>query len=294
MTENLSGSDAPAWFDWALAHQREEARVTVACAEIEWAAWGTRGRPGVLLLTGNGAHIGWWRPIAPFLAKDYRVAAFSWSGMGKSDWRTSYMPDQFLEEAMAVAEAAGLYEGDDPPVMVGHSFGGFLTIRAAVRLAERLRGVVFIDARLRPRRVWGPDAQPASPVKFFPTETEAIARFHLLPRQPESNRFLLEAWARESLHQTAQGWTWRSDPELRAKTDLGKDMTDLIGKARCPMAFIRGAKSSTVTDEIWHEQIALAPPGTPFVDIPEAHHHVMADQPLALVAALRALLVTLG
>ncbi len=28
----------------------------------------------------------------------------------------------------------------------------------------------------------------------------------------------------------------------------------------------------------------------PFVEIPQAHHHVMLDQPLALIAALRALL----
>jgi pimeloyl-ACP methyl ester carboxylesterase len=35
---------------------------------------------------------------------------------------------------------------------------------------------------------------------------------------------------------------------------------------------------------------ARMPAGTPLIPIPEAYHHVMADQPLALVAALRALL----
>jgi len=31
----------------------------------------------------------------------------------------------------------------------------------------------------------------------------------------------------------------------------------------------------------------LYPEGTPFIGIPEAGHHIMADQPLALIAALR-------
>jgi pimeloyl-ACP methyl ester carboxylesterase len=35
---------------------------------------------------------------------------------------------------------------------------------------------------------------------------------------------------------------------------------------------------------------ATLPQGTPFIEIPEAYHHVQADQPLALVAALRSLL----
>jgi len=32
---------------------------------------------------------------------------------------------------------------------------------------------------------------------------------------------------------------------------------------------------------------AAVPPGTPIALIPEAYHHVLIDQPLALVAALR-------
>ena len=33
------------------------------------------------------------------------------------------------------------------------------------------------------------------------------------------------------------------------------------------------------------------PAGSPFVGVPEAGHHLMVDQPLAVVAALRALLL---
>jgi pimeloyl-ACP methyl ester carboxylesterase len=36
--------------------------------------------------------------------------------------------------------------------------------------------------------------------------------------------------------------------------------------------------------------MSLLAPGSPHIVIPEAEHHVMIDQPLAFVAALRALL----
>ena len=36
--------------------------------------------------------------------------------------------------------------------------------------------------------------------------------------------------------------------------------------------------------------MSLIAPGSPYVEIPEAEHHVMIDQPIAFVAALRALL----
>jgi pimeloyl-ACP methyl ester carboxylesterase len=35
---------------------------------------------------------------------------------------------------------------------------------------------------------------------------------------------------------------------------------------------------------------SIAPPGSPGIEIPDADHHLMLDQPLAFVAALRGLL----
>ena len=98
----------------------------------------------------------------------------------------------------------------------------------------------------------------------------------------------------EALERVGDGWRWSADPEIRHKTKLGSNLTGLIPRAGCPLMFIRGALSTTVSDEIWAEHQALAPGGTPFVIIPDAHHHVMIDQPIALIAVLRALLATLA
>ena len=99
---------APAWFDAALADKPERSTFDFEGAEIELLTWGEVGKPGLLLLHGNGAHADWWSFIAPLLADDYRVAAISWSGMGDSDWRPKYSAEIFMAEIFGAIDAAQL------------------------------------------------------------------------------------------------------------------------------------------------------------------------------------------
>lgn len=277
------------WFVEAMQKVPESGRLTVAGASLEWAAWGERGCPGLLLLIGNGAHIGWWRPLAAILAEDFRVATFSWSGMGGSQWRDEYHIDNFVAEAMAVAEATGIFDSDVLPLMAAHSFGGFLGLHTLVQHHERFRGAVMIDSRLRTRSVWGENARPAQPFRVHESREHAISRFALKPEQPHRNAYYLRMLAEEALEEVEGGWRWRADPDMRKKMPLGPDLIPLIPQVKCPMAFVRGQYSSSVTTDIWADQKAAAPVGTPFVVIPDAYHHVMVDQPIALISVMRAL-----
>lgn len=285
MTQDIS--DPPAWLARALDDEPEYDWIEVDGVKIRWAAWGKRGRPGVLLLTGNGAHIGWWRPIAPFLAQDFRVATFDWSGMGASGWRDEYPIATFLEEAMGVCEAAGLFV-NGAPFVAAHSFGGFLGLHLVVQRGARFAGGILIDSRLRLRKAWGSEAPKAVPFRHYATREEAIARFRLVPDQPTPSAFALQRLAEESVEAIGEKWRFRQDPDLRRKTPLDPDLIPLIPAAQCPLVFIRGELSSSVIDEIWQAKMAAARPGTPFIEIPEGHHHLMVDQPIALITAIRA------
>lgn len=279
---------APDWFRQAIAAPHERARVTVEGAGIEWLAWGARGSPGLLLLHGNGAHADWWRFIAPFLAETHRVAALSWSGMGGSDHRARYAIDLFVAEALAVAEAAGLGARF---TAVGHSFGGFPLMALAGRADTPLDRAVVLDTpfdpaeRRRPRQTGG---EPR-PHRVYPTLEAALARFRWAPVQPCANLFIADFIARHSLKQVPGGWTWRFDPFLWSgfeRTETG----DPLARARCPVALMWGARSALMPQRLVADMARRLPAGTPLVPIPDAGHHVMADQPLALVAALRTLL----
>ena len=101
---------APDWFSQALADAPERSEVRVQGTPVETLAWGRRGDPGLLLLHGNGAHADWYSFIGPLLKPGRRVVAISFSGAGGSGWRTQYSVAQWADEALAAAEATGLYE----------------------------------------------------------------------------------------------------------------------------------------------------------------------------------------
>ena len=53
---------------------------------------------------------------------------------------------------------------------------------------------------------------------------------------------------------------------------------------------MRGAKSKLIQPVDADYLMSLIAPGSPYIVIPEAEHHLMIDQPLAFISALRALL----
>lgn len=284
---------APAWFDTALAHAPERRFVTVDGARIETLSWGERGKPGLLFLHGNGAHADWWRFIAPFFAADYRVAALSWSGMGASDHRPAYSLDLFVAEAFGVAEAEGLFDSAEKPLFVAHSFGGFPLMGCAARHGDRLRGAVMVDTPVRhpdedsPRRRGRPAGAPR-PHRVYPTIEEALARFRFAPEQPCTNLFIADHIARTSLQAVDGGWTWKFDPFLWSAFELG-DTRTLLADVEAPFALMWGDRSMLMPPEVTRQMVDTMPRGSPAIVVPDAAHHVMMDQPLAFVAALRAL-----
>ncbi|MEA2760256.1 MAG: hypothetical protein QOH65_2869 [Methylobacteriaceae bacterium] len=290
---------APAWFIAAMEKRPETSLVEVEGAKIETLTWGERGKPGLLLLHGNGAHAGWWRFIAPYLSEHYRVCAPSWGGMGGSDWRETYTTETFIAEALLSAEAAGLFDGAVKPVFLGHSFGGHIAIFVSARYGERLKATIVLDPPIfTPERVAERRARPRKervyrPHRIYPTLQRALARFRFAPTQRCDNLFIADAIARESLKrvdgESGEGWTWRFDPFLWKNLRLGQS-TPLIKETGCPMALVRGDRSRLIRAADADYAMSLLPPGAPHLAIPDADHHVMIDQPLALVAALRGLL----
>jgi pimeloyl-ACP methyl ester carboxylesterase len=282
---------APAWFDRAIADEPARRFVEVDGARIEALSWGDRGKPGLLLLHGNGAHADWWSFIAPFFAADFRVAALSWSGMGGSDHRDGYTLGGFVAEAFAVAEAEGLFDSAVKPVFVGHSFGGMPLMACAARHGARLRGAVMVDTPVRPPgmpRMGPPPNATRRPHKVYPTLAEALARFRLAPPQGCENLYIADFIARTSLKQVEGGWQWKFDPFLWSSFRAEGDER-MLSEVQCPFALMWGDRSMLMPALVTDHMRSLLPTA-PVVVVPEAEHHVMIDQPLAFVTGLRALI----
>lgn len=278
---------APAWFARAIAAPHERAHVAVEGVDVEWLAWGRPGDPGLLLLHGNGANADWWRFTAPLLADaGLRVAALSWSGMGNSGHRDTYTIDLFVAEALAAAEAAGLGERF---AVAGHSFGGVPAAALAAHHAGTIARAIIIDTPFGFMGQRRPPRGPARPHRVYPTLGQALARFRWAPVQPSPNLFITDFIARTALKEVAGGFTWKFDPFLWDHFRFGNPNALLTG-AGAPFDYVWGEESALVKAGVVAGIRKAMPAGTRFVGIPEAAHHVMADQPIALVAALRALL----
>ena len=285
--------EKPGWFLRALATPYQDRHVTVAGTPIHYLYWedgGGEDKPGMVFVHGNGAHAHWWTFLAPFFLEHHRVAAIDLSGAGDSGHRERYTPEQFAGEVAAVADDAGF--GSDM-VIVGHSFGGFITLKTGLLHRDRLSGVVLVDSAVRPPDFkWerDPRRSPIKPKRVYATFEEALGRFRLMPPQDCKNAYLLDYIGRHSLKQTDAGWTWKFDDGLFRKFEFGENMHEELARLSCRVGVIYGDDSYLFTQDIADFMFKVLDESVPFVAIPDAQHHLFLDQPLAFVSALRTLL----
>lgn len=281
-------TDAPTWFDEALKNQPDTHTVTVEGTDIRYVSWGTVGKPGLVFVHGGAAHAEWWSFIAPFFSTDWHAIALDLSGHGESGWRTEYGHTTWAKEVMAVIADAGF---PGPPVVVGHSLGGMVTIQTASTFGDQLAGAVIVDAPVRrasPEEDEGATGRAFRSPGVYPTLAEAMTHFRLIPAQPCDNEFIVEHIARNSLRETPAGWTWKFDPRLFRGNVV--PLRDQLSTAACRVALFTGEHSAVVPPDVAEYMYDLMGRVSPVIEIPLAHHHLMLDQPLAFVAALRTLL----
>jgi len=102
--------------------------------------------PAVLLESGGGADASYWDALAPNLSQETGSAIITYdrAGYGESDLpNTPYDIRQ---------EVAGLWRGleqlgfDNSLILLGHSYGGMLTLMEVCEHPDAVSGVVFLDA----------------------------------------------------------------------------------------------------------------------------------------------------
>jgi pimeloyl-ACP methyl ester carboxylesterase len=294
-----SPADPPEWFTKALAAAPQERRVDVDGTTISYLAWGDPGPRGLVLVHGGGAHAHWWDHIAPLLALDRRVLALDLSGHGDSGRRDTYTLDAWATEVLGVAADAGLTE---PPTVIGHSMGGLVTLRLASLFGARLAGAVVIDSPVRnrdltPEEMAARERRAFGPLRVYPSREDAIAHFRTIPPQ-ETLPYAAAHVAATSVRPApaavggpagaVDGWTWKFDPRIFGREPFGAAAATL-NRMDCRIALFRAEHGimSAQMSQILYDRLGRV---APVIEIPAAAHHIMLDQPVALIAALRTLL----
>ena len=149
------------------------------------------------------------------------------------------------------------------------------------------------------RRMW-PFAEQAlsNALRLDPSRAPSTLRALVEARRrqgkaQETLDTLGELIARRGLKQTTgpdgrPGWVWRFDPFLFRHFAFGRPLKELR-MAQCPITLVRGGRSRLVTAELMQLALQHAPAGTPLMEVPDADHHVMVDQPLAFAGLLAGL-----
>ena len=98
--------------------------------------------PTLLLVHGIGASADWWLPNFPFLASRYSVIAVDLPGSGLSDSMTQ---EDFSEPENFISAFID-HLSIDSFAMIGHSMGGYVATRFALKHSDRVTHLVLVDS----------------------------------------------------------------------------------------------------------------------------------------------------
>ncbi|MCV7053693.1 alpha/beta fold hydrolase [Mycolicibacterium gilvum] len=289
-SRSRSVDEAPAWFTTALADKPEHSHVDVEGCEIHVRVWGARENPPLVLVHGGAAHSGWWDHIAPLLSSTHRIVAPDLSGHGDSGTRDSYDLRRWSREVMAAAAAFS----DGHPTIVGHSLGGWVTATAASHFGDQINSIVVVDSPLRDRAPEERHLSRRTP-KAYRSKDEIVGRFRPVPAQQGVLPYVSAHIASESVRRTLKGWVWKFDPaifggHLAEQTPAEREVMEaMMNQMPCRVGYLR-CEHGLVPPEMADVVRDILQLRGPFVDLVEAGHHPMLDQPLPLVATLRTLL----
>lgn len=281
----------PGWFDRALAVPFSQEEVKVDGCSIRSLAWGEPDRRGLVFVHGGGAHAHWWTHVAATFAAEFRVVAIDLSGHGDSGHRDAYALDQWTDEVVAVAETTQI---DGLPIVIGHSMGGFVTIATAARHGDRVDGVIVCDspvAELDPEISAYHLREAFGRPRTYPDLDDAVAHFRTVPAQEHYLDCVIDFVARHSLKEVTGGWQWKFDRRIFEQFGAGMRSVaaPYLEDVSCRLALLR-SEYGLVTPDIGASMYERLGRVTPVIEIPEAGHHAMLDQPLILLTALRTLL----
>ncbi len=282
---------APGWFVEALGVPEDDVTFVVDGCPIHVLTSGRPGRRGLVFVHGGGAHARWWTHVATRFSDDFRVACVDLSGHGDSGHRDRYSLELWTDEVMGAAVAGGI---DGPPVVIGHSMGGFVAIATAARHGDEIAGTIVCDSPVTQQdpEIGAYQLKEAfGRPRVYPNLDDAVAHFRTVPAQRHYLDYVMDYVARESVRAVDGGWSWKFDRAVFAQFGGGIRSIALpyLSEVRGRLALLR-SEDGLVTEDIGRSMFEALGRVTPIIELPEAGHHAMLDQPLILLTALRSLL----
>jgi pimeloyl-ACP methyl ester carboxylesterase len=240
---------------------------------------------------GDASHV--WNGFASALASDVALASFDFRGHGDSGWDSDarYDVHSNVADLLYVIETMKWRR----IVLVGHSMGGEVALRASASCAERVAGMVLVD--------FGPDLTPAG-VRQVRVQLRGADRTYqstteyalwLQAARPLAHPRLVHDFAAYALRgDPSGGLRLKSDPALSGEKDCNPEREEdsdaalwgMLKKTQLPVFLIRGAGSAVLSRKVVDQMLEVLPNAS-FVTVPSAGHAVMMDNPKGFTDAVR-------
>lgn len=254
---------------------------------LHYLEWGAAGAPLVILVHGSSAHAHWWDAFAAALAEDFHLVAIDLRGHGDSAHAepARYTLESYASDVAALAR----HLGATSVRVVGHSLGALVATVFAARSPVPVMALVLVDVRLGGRRRGERpflDRLRQFPHPVYASREEAVRRFRLLPSGTAAAPEVLARAAGQGLREMPDGRLTLKFDRNTLRDDIARDVGAELASLRCPILYVRGARSVLAPHRAAEEVRAVAPQ-TRIAEIEGAYHHVMLDDPEGFEGAVR-------
>ena len=225
------------------------------------------------------------RGVGPVLAEDYFVIAPDLRGHGDSarPEPANYHFDAYVGDLAGLVAALNVQDF----VLVGHSMGGYISVKYASTQPAGLRAMITADMLCEVDGEALARLHQAStrPQPRFATRAEAEQRFRLQPPETTAAPEVLQALAREAVCQTDDdSWTFKFD--RRALNHPAVHVWDLLPHIVCPVLVVHG-ELSPLMPAANAARVAQGLPRGAWTTVPKAYHNLMLDNPAGFVQVVR-------
>lgn len=212
----------------------------------------------VVLIHGLGASLHHWDYLIPELvAGGYRAHALDLLGHGHSDKPNdpqAYHIDSFYQHAEAWIEGLPI---DEPITLVGHSIGGYLSIRYSLRHPGSVNRVVLVDPYyergqlsllLRLAISW-----PEISIRLM-----EVAPIRIVNPLVKHNKNIASNLSDRMVQQMATDYKL-ANPFMLYTTPTAKDLTPKLGSLTQETLVIWGEKDQTLTPKSFKRLVKMLP-----------------------------------
>lgn len=233
--------------------------------------------PAVILIHGLAASCYDWSALLPVLASTgYQAYALDLLGHGESpkpDPVACYQAETVYQSLVAWIDSLAL---DHPPVLVGHSLGGYLSLQYGIRRPGQLAGMILIDPLYKPRQL----SLPLRWVNQRPQWGEAAMRMvpewllnAVLGLDPTNNHDFSEI-ARQ---QIANDYKRASTRIVHIPATI-EDLTPYMAQLKIPSLLLWGDRDLTLAPSSFQELHKAMPKNRARV-IPDSGHQPHIGKP---------------